>query len=410
MGDKAIAEIKLGKRHRFDYGDIDALAASIEKVSLLHPVVIRPDGRLIAGERRIRAFKKLGRERIPVTVVDLDKIVLGEHAENTERKDFTYAEAVEILREVRPLEEKAAKERQDEGRREGGKKAGRGRKGLRQVTVKQPRNPTASDKAAKATGKKRRTLEKAEKVIEAAEQEPERFGDLAEQLKEEGVKVDAVHREMRQRQERAAYEARTDKDGGIDDIAAMVAAGRKFKVIYADPPWSFEVYSGKGKQRSAERHYDTSSLEAIKALPVAPLAADDCALFLWGVWPELPGALDVIRAWGFEYKTVAFVWVKMTNGEGVEPDGKGLHWGMGYWTRANTEFCLLATKGAPLRLAADVHQVVLAPVGEHSAKPEEVRMRIERLLAGPYLELFAREPHPYWCVWGDEISVLEAAE
>ena len=90
----------------------------------------------------------------------------------------------------------------------------------------------------------------------------------------------------------------------------MAEKGEKFSVIYADPPWAFEVYSGKGKQRSAERYYDTSSLEAIKALPVSQLAADGCALFLWGVCPELPGALAVIEAWGFEYKTFGFLWVK----------------------------------------------------------------------------------------------------
>jgi N6-adenosine-specific RNA methylase IME4 len=99
--------------------------------------------------------------------------------------------------------------------------------------------------------------------------------------------------------------------------------------------------SGKGKQRSAERYYDTSSIEAIKALPVAPLAADDCALFMWAVMPELPGALEVIKAWGFEYKTAGFTWVKQNK------SGEGLFTGMGYWTRSNAEICLFATRGSP---------------------------------------------------------------
>jgi N6-adenosine-specific RNA methylase IME4 len=414
MSTRSIAEISVGKRHRVDFGDVDALARSIEAVGLLHPIVVRPDGRLIAGARRLRAFKQLGRDKIPVTVVDLEKIVLGEYAENAERKDFTVAEAVEIMRAVRPLEEKAAKERQAEGQREGGKKAGRGRKGSGQVAHKQKNR--AADKAAKATGKKRRTLEKAEAVIEAAEQAPELFGDLAERLAEDGVKVEAIHREMKQRQQRAGYEARAEKGGEVGDLIAMAEAGRRFKVIYGDPAWEFKVYSGRGKQRSADRHYDTSTLDDIKALPIGQLAADDCALFLWGVWPEMPGALEVIKAWGFDYKTVAFVWVKTSSDkvEAVKLDGDGLHWGMGYWTRANTEVCLLATKGAPLRLVQDIHQIVLAPVGEHSAKPEEVRARIERLLVGPYLEIFSRRPVPKWTVWGNEIfaddSPAEAAE
>jgi len=206
-------------------------------------------------------------------------------------------------------------------------------------------------------------------------------------------------------QERESYAARIEQGGDVGDLIAMAEDGRRFKVIYGDPAWKFKVYSGKGKQRSADRDYDTSSLDAIKALPIGELAADDCALFLWGVWPELPGALEVIKAWGFKYKTTAFVWVKNTpKAELIKLDGGGLRWGMGYWTRANTEFCLLATKGASLRLSEDVHQVVIAPAIEHSVKPEEARARIERLLVGPYLEIFARRPVPKWTVWGNEMA------
>jgi N6-adenosine-specific RNA methylase IME4 len=184
----------------------------------------------------------------------------------------------------------------------------------------------------------------------------------------------------------------------VADLNELTDAGKKFSVIYADPPWTFNVYSGKGKQRSADRRYDTQSLDDIKAMPVEKLAGDDCALLLWAVLPELPGALDVIKAWGFTYKTVAFTWVKENR------SGNGLFWGMGYWTRANTEVCLLATRGSPKRQAMDVHQVIMAPVSEHSRKPDEAQVRIERLLPGPYLELYGRRPSPGWTVWGNEIS------
>lgn len=137
---------------------------------------------------------------------------------------------------------------------------------------------------------------------------------------------------------RADYETRKERGATAKDLTKLAASGKKFSVIYADPPWTFEVYSGKGKQRSAERHYDTMSLDDIKALPIAKLAADDCALFLWSVWPELPGALDVIEAWGFEYKTCGLLWAKSNRG------GEGFFTGMGYWTRANSEPCLFATK------------------------------------------------------------------
>ena len=134
-------------------------------------------------------------------------------------------------------------------------------------------------------------------------------------------------------------------------------------------------------------------------MAVAQLAADDSALFLWGVWPELDGAREVIKAWGFDYKTAGFVWIKT-----VSEENDALFTGMGYWTRANSEPCLIATRGSPTRMARDVHQIVIAPVGEHSVKLEEVRRRIERLLIGPYLELFARRPVKGWTVWGQELE------
>jgi N6-adenosine-specific RNA methylase IME4 len=206
-------------------------------------------------------------------------------------------------------------------------------------------------------------------------------------------------------QERETYRARIETGATAEDLEALAASGKKFGVICPDPPWSFEVYSGKGKQRSAERHCDTWTLESIKALPVGALAADDCALLLWGVWPNLDVALEVIEAWGFKYQTAGLLWVKTNeDAESVALDGTGLHWGMGYHTRANTEPCLLATRGSPRRLSADIHQVIVAPVGEHSAKPDEAYRRMERLYAGPRLELFGRKRRDGWTVWGNEVD------
>ena len=190
----------------------------------------------------------------------------------------------------------------------------------------------------------------------------------------------------------------------VDDLDALAAAGKQFSVIYADPPWTFKTYSDKGKQRSAERHYDTKGLDAIKALPVEQLAAKDCALFLWSIDPEMPEALEVIKAWGFTYQSVGFIWVKQNK------SGEGLFTGMGYSTRKNAEVCLHATRGSPQRLAMDVPQVIMAPVGEHSEKPEEARRRIERLLAGPYLELYGRKPVDGWTVWGNQIARVDLPE
>lgn len=149
---------------------------------------------------------------------------------------------------------------------------------------------------------------------------------------------------------------------------------KKYSIIYADPPWAYRTYSKKGQGRSAESHYPTMCIEDIKALPVGELAAKDCALFLWITFPCLCEALEVLTAWGFSYKTVAFVWVKQNR------RNDDLFTGMGYWTRANAEICILATKGHPKRVDAGVRQVILGHIEEHSKKPDEARERIVRLM------------------------------
>ena len=174
-------------------------------------------------------------------------------------------------------------------------------------------------------------------------------------------------------------------------------------MIYADPPWTFATYSRKGKGRSAEAYYDCMSLDDIKALPVADWAADDCVLLLWTTDPLLPTAFDVIRAWGFTYKTVGFYWAKLNKpAPGLIYDDASFFTGLGFWTRANPELCLLATRGHPKRRRADVRKLIVSPRREHSRKPDEAYERIEALCDGPYLEMFARSSRPGWDRWGAE--------
>jgi N6-adenosine-specific RNA methylase IME4 len=221
-------------------------------------------------------------------------------------------------------------------------------------------------------------------------------------------------KEAENKHKRKDYEARAQRGARVANLVTLVEAGEKFAVIYADPAWKHDAAynSERARLRGPERHYDGMSLDAIKALPVAQLAAKDCALFLWCVRAQMQEAREVIKAWGFEIKTSVFTWVKTTkHAEGITLSGEGLHWGMGSVTRSNTEVVLLGTRGNPQRMAKDVHEVVIAPVGEHSEKPEEVRRRIERLYLGPYLELFARRDDVEgWKQWGNEIAVMEAAE
>ena len=181
-----------------------------------------------------------------------------------------------------------------------------------------------------------------------------------------------------------------------------------YGAILVDPPWRFEVWK-EGSGRNVSAKYNTMTTAEIMRLPVRDLAAPNCALFLWMVWPRLPDALRVIDAWGFVYKTCAFSWIKAHAGqlEMFRDDGDTLM-GSGFWTRANSEACLLATRGRPRRQSMAVRQAIIEPRREHSRKPDCVYERIERLIAGPYLELFARQRRSGWDCWGDEVGKFAA--
>lgn len=173
---------------------------------------------------------------------------------------------------------------------------------------------------------------------------------------------------------------------------------KKYNIIYADPPWTFKTYSDKGKEhKSAECHYECMTKKDIQNLPVADIAADNCVLFLWVTFPCLEEGLELIKKWGFEYKTCAFNWVKRNK------KSDSWFWGLGYWTRSNSELCLLATKGHPQRVSKSVHQICDARVREHSRKPDEIRDKIVELCGDlPRIELFARTSSNGWDVWGNE--------
>lgn len=208
---------------------------------------------------------------------------------------------------------------------------------------------------------------------------------------------------------KAAKQRNADETGcTIDDLEALAfERPNAFAAILVDVPWKYENHTEAGGGRAPDLHYPTMTLEEIMAMGplVRALAAPDCALFYWTSGPHLENTLMILDVWGesgdamnpiFRYSTKAFCWAKENS------SGQGWHMGTGFWTRANTEDCLLFLKGHPTRLNQDVRQLITEPVGVHSAKPQEVHARIERLVGGPYLELFAREAREGWTVWGNE--------
>jgi Transcriptional activator, adenine-specific DNA methyltransferase len=175
---------------------------------------------------------------------------------------------------------------------------------------------------------------------------------------------------------------------------------QKYDVILADPPWDFAVWNkDSGGDRSPSAHYPTMSLPDICALPIADLASKNCALFIWAVWPRIFDAQKVIEAWGFTYRTLGFEWVKQNR------TGLGFHMGMGYYTRANSEPCLLAVRGRMPVQTRSERNLMISPVRRHSQKPDEQYKKIERLYPGmAYLELFARNRRPGWDAFGNQVE------
>lgn len=178
----------------------------------------------------------------------------------------------------------------------------------------------------------------------------------------------------------------------------MEQVDKKYQIIYADPPWSYNDKMS-GHSFSLDHEYPTQKKDWIaNLLRGGALKDQNCVLFLWAVSPLLPEALEVMRAWGFKYKTLAFCWSKETkNGKKVS--------NLGRWTMGNVELCLLGVKGKPKRIAKNIKQLVMAERTKHSKKPDEVRKRIVELMGDiPRIELFAREKVEGWDVWGNEVK------
>lgn len=171
---------------------------------------------------------------------------------------------------------------------------------------------------------------------------------------------------------------------------------KKYNIIYADPPWS---YKDKKCNGNCESHYETMNIKDICNLPIKNIADKDCVLFLWVTYPMLNEGLKLIEEWGFKYKTIGFQWIKQNK------SGKGFFFGLGRWTRGNSECCLIAVKGKPKRISNSVSQLVFSPLQEHSKKPDIVREKILELIGDkPRIELFARQSVEGWDCWGNEVE------
>jgi N6-adenosine-specific RNA methylase IME4/ParB-like chromosome segregation protein Spo0J len=361
----AIAAIKLGERHRRDMGDVAALAESIRTVGLLHPPVVRSDGALIAGARRIAACRLLGWKDVPVRVVHLEHIVRGEFAENAHRKDFLPSEIASIMQELEPVEKAAARARMSQG--------AKGVENFHTLPGK------ARDKVATFAGISGRTLDKIKAVTEAAEAEPERFGKLKDAMDRTG-RVNGPHKRLQ-----VALKA-----DAIKREPPPLPGNGPYRVIVADPPWPYEKRQEDPSHRGVYP-YPAMSIAQICALEVAAIAHADSILWLWTTNHHMREAFAVLDAWGFQQKQI-LTWVKHKMGAGD-------------WLRGQTEHCLMATCGKPVVTLTNQTTALHAPVRAHSQKPEEFYALVESLCPAPrYCELFSRQQRERWDGHGDEAT------
>ncbi len=341
-----VGEIVVGVRHRKDLGNLDALAASIKDVGLLHPIVVTPERVLIAGERRLEACKRLGMDEVPVTVVSLEEIVRGEYAENAMREDFRPSE-IDAIR--RALHDMVATPH------------GGDRSKVESCHLDDREPGKTRDKIGAFAGVSGRTVDKIRDVVEAAEVEPEKFGHLVEEMDRTG-KVTGAHRKLKMAQDEKR-------------ILDVVPVGGRHRALIVDPPWDYEWLSLAGR---AAPGYATMTHEELKAVPVPEWAEDDCHLYLWTTNNFITRAVDLMAHWGFQHKTV-LTWVKPK-------------WGLGSYFRNQTEHVLFGVRGELRTRADDISTRFEAPMGEHSEKPDLFYDLVRRASYPPYGEAFQRTP------------------
>lgn len=388
-----IKEIKVGKRHRKDLGDLTSLARSIdERGALLHPIVITPNNTLIAGERRLKAWQMCELSRhgtlpIPVHIVDIDAIVAGERDENAERKDFTPSEMVAIVEALAPLEKKKAKERQAHGATAPGKP---GATLFGTPSKPDPEKGRAIEKASAATGRSYKTVEKASAVVGAARKDPGKYGKLVEDMDRTG-RVDGPFKRLQNMQ--ASEKIRNEP--------SPLPGNGPYRAGIIDFPWPGDPDEPERTEGRGYYPYPTMTLEQMEAMAgeVAKILHDDCCVGIWIPNFHLARGdqVGIIKAMGLDAKTIR-TWNKPT-------------FGNGQLMRGQTEQLIYATRGKPQVDGSSISTRLDAPRppgDDHSAKPAQSYIDFERQVPAPrYFELFARRPMPpNWDGHGNQVGTL----
>jgi N6-adenosine-specific RNA methylase IME4/ParB-like chromosome segregation protein Spo0J len=392
---------------------VDEIKDSIQLEGLLQPIIVRPRPRggagflLIGGWHRLAAVHKLGHATIECRVLDgldADEARLAEIDENLIRADLTPSERASHHAERKALYLKLHPETK-RGSGGGRAKAAKAKPKGAKAQI-EPQQDAYTKDAAKKTARSRATIKR--DVARGENIDPEALADLNSSCLDKGDELDAMVKlpvaEQRKLAARAKAGEKVSAKVRVQQVkraerevklATKITAlpDAKFGVIVGDPEWDDDVYSREtGMNRHPANHYPTSDIETIKKRPVASIAADDCVLFLWTTNQHLDVAIDVLRAWGFGYRS-DYVWRKPSAGTG-------------FWNRSVHETLLIGTRGKPPCPAPGTQwdSVIDADRGEHSAKPEIFLEMIEAYFPNvPKIELNRRGPaRPGWSAWGNE--------
>ena len=423
--DTRLDQIKIGSRARKDLGDIGLLAESIQQLGLLQPIGIDQNYRLVFGERRYRAFEKLGRETIPASIVRVDSLLQAEHAENEIRKDFTASERVAIAKAVE-------EEIKAQGERRGRPKADSGQTDLivDEKVVNSPQfepGQKTRDAAAMAAGfdsewayrqAKKVTEDGTQELIDAMDQgeitistaailtkatpEEQRqaaaYPTMAVSIaKATKIKEREIKEAAKQQKQAVSEEKKQARINDINAQAALISESAPeipagpFHVISIDPPWPYGTeYDPHG--RRAANPYPEMSLEDIAGLEIP--AADDCVLWLWTTHKFMRHSFGLLDKWGFRDVAI-LTWVK---------DRMGL----GAWLRSQTEYCIMAVKGSPPVQLSNQTTVIHGPLREHSRKPDAFYDLVNGLCVGAKLDYFSREKREGWAQVGNTLDLFTA--
>lgn len=356
-----ITEIKINNRYRKYLGDIDSLAKSINELGLINPVTVDENGNLIAGMRRIEAVKKLGWKDIDVRVINIDKTVRGEYAENVFRDEFRPSELYAISQVLWPKVEAEARERQAHGQTAPGKTL---------VESFHKRSDTTRDQVASLVGTSGRNLEKVKKVVESGDEK------LLKEMDDSG-KVDRAYNKLRKKeQEKTLVKKEIEPASG------------EYDVIVIDPPWPMKKIERDVRPNQYGFDYKEMSISEITGLKIP--AAKNAHIFLWTTQKYLPIGFQILNGWNVRY-VCTFTWHKPG---GFQPVGLPQY---------NCEFVLYGRMGTPEFYSTKAFPVCFdAPRGRHSEKPDEFYSMIKNATHGKRLNMFARKERDGFDSWGDE--------